>query len=202
MQIAICDDDQDELGCISSILDTYREERKASIAYHVFYSATELLTTAKSGDYDLYILDVMMPAINGMEAAVEIRSFDQEAEIVFLTSSPEFAVESYKYKAQNYLLKPARREQIFSLMDMLLDVETYAKFYILIAQLPALLLYYAVARRSFVKTPFVMLTTIFLCSPHAGEQGFQRNTAHTANFYADNRYCGGRSHAFSGLAVH
>ena len=121
MQIAICDDDQDELSCISSILDTYREERKASIAYHGFHSATELLTTAKSGDYDLYILDVMMPAVNGMEAAGEIRSFDQDAEIVFLTSSPEFAVESYKYKAQNYLLKPARREQIFPLMDTLLE---------------------------------------------------------------------------------
>ena len=46
-----------------------------------------------------------------------------------------------------------------------LDVETYAKFYILLAQLPALLLYYAVAGRSFVKTMFVMLTTTFLCSP-------------------------------------
>lgn len=120
MQIAVCDDDPEELMRISSILDDYRQERKASICYRTFRSATELLSTAKSGDYDLYLLDVMMPAVSGMEAARELRGFDQDAALVFLTSSPEFAVESYRYKAQDYLLKPAKREQLFPLLDALL----------------------------------------------------------------------------------
>ncbi|MDD2956864.1 MAG: LytTR family DNA-binding domain-containing protein [Oscillospiraceae bacterium] len=120
MQIAVCDDDPEELVRISSILDDYRQERKASICYRTFHSATELLATAKSGDYDLYLLDVMMPAVSGMEAARELRGFDQDAALVFLTSSPEFAVESYRYKAQDYLLKPAKRERLFPLLDALL----------------------------------------------------------------------------------
>lgn len=120
MQIAVCDDDPEELVRISSILEEYRQERKASLCYRAFPSATELLSTAKSGAYDLYLLDVMMPAVSGMEAARELRGFDSDAALVFLTSSPEFAVESYRYKAQDYLLKPARREQLFSLLDTLL----------------------------------------------------------------------------------
>lgn len=120
MHIAICDDDRDELLRISSILDTYKQERKTSISYEAFHSATELLSTAKAGKYDLYLLDILMPGVNGMETAQEIRSFDQDTSIVFLTSSPEFAVQSYRYKAQDYLLKPAKPANIFPLLDILI----------------------------------------------------------------------------------
>ncbi|MEG1869658.1 MAG: LytTR family DNA-binding domain-containing protein [Oscillospiraceae bacterium] len=119
MKIAICDDDKDELIFILSILDTYKQERKISMCCDAFGSATELLSVAKCGAYDLYILDVIMPAINGMEVAQEIRSFDSDTGIVFLTSSPEFAVESYQYKAQDYLLKPAKAEHLYALLDTL-----------------------------------------------------------------------------------
>ena len=56
--------------------------------------------------YDIYLLDVVMPGLNGIELAKEIRSSDKAADIIFLTSSPEFAVESYTVKASNYLVKP------------------------------------------------------------------------------------------------
>lgn len=117
MKIAICDDDKDELLRISSILDTYTEEQNASIDYKTFHSATELLSTAKSGAYDLYLLDMIMPTVNGMDTAREIRSFDKVAHIAFLTSSPEFAVESYSVKACNYILKPVTREKLFFALD-------------------------------------------------------------------------------------
>lgn len=120
MYIAVCDDDKDELLRISSLLDTYRQERKASVLYKTFQNAADLLVTAKSGSYSLYLLDVMMPGTTGMEAAREIRSFDTEAKLVFLTSSPEFAAESYSVKAHDYLLKPAKSEQLFAILDALL----------------------------------------------------------------------------------
>ncbi|MEG0897258.1 MAG: LytTR family DNA-binding domain-containing protein [Ruthenibacterium sp.] len=120
MKIAICDDDKDELLFITSILNTYKQERKASLRYDAFCSAAELLSNAKSGAYDLYLLDVIMPVINGMETAQEIRSFDKDTNIVFLTSSPEFAVQSYQYQAQDYLLKPAQAEQLYALLDTIL----------------------------------------------------------------------------------
>lgn len=121
MKIAICDDNKDELFSISSILDTYIQERNAPIVYKAFHSATELLATAKSGTYDLYILDVMMPTVNGMDAAKEIRSFDKVAKILFLTSSPEFAVESYSVKACNYILKPFSKEKLFLALNDVME---------------------------------------------------------------------------------
>lgn len=55
LKIAICDDDKDELLRISSILDTYIEERNAPIDYKTFNSATELLSTTKSGLHTIFI---------------------------------------------------------------------------------------------------------------------------------------------------
>lgn len=121
MHIAICDDDKEELDRISSFLDTYRQERKAPVTYKTFHSSTELLSTAKSGDYALFLLDVIMPGVNGIETAREIRGFDTETKIVFLTSSPEFAVESYAVKARDYILKPVRMERFFSILDSILN---------------------------------------------------------------------------------
>lgn len=120
LHIAICDDDKDELALISSLLDTFRQERRAPLCYKTFQSAADLLATAKGGSYVLYLLDVMMPGISGMEAAREIRGFDTEAKLVFLTSSPEFAAESYSVRAHDYLLKPVRPERLYAILDGLL----------------------------------------------------------------------------------
>ena len=120
MRIAICDDDKEELARISSFLDKYQREHNASLTYKAFHSGVELLSTVRSGDFALYLLDVIMPAVNGVEVAKEIRSFDTEAKIVFLTSSPEFAVASYTVKAMDYILKPVEEGRLFGVLNELM----------------------------------------------------------------------------------
>ena len=56
---------------------------------------------------------------NGIEVARELRKTDKDVRIVFLTSSPEFAVQSYTVGAFYYELKPVRRESFFKLVDRL-----------------------------------------------------------------------------------
>ena len=78
-----------------------------------------MLDVAHKEAFTLYLLDVMMPGISGMEAAREIRTFDAAAEIVFLTSSPGFAYESYGVKAMEYLLKPISSKLLYPILDRL-----------------------------------------------------------------------------------
>ena len=47
-----------------------------------------------------------MPGVNGIETAQEIREYDSAMKIIFLTSSAEYAVESYTVNAYFYQLKP------------------------------------------------------------------------------------------------
>ena len=113
MHIAVCDDNINELSRISSLLEDYCREQDSSVTYDTFHSATELLETMKTKRYDLLLLDILMPGVTGMEAAREIRRSDNEIPIIFLTSSREFAVESYRVGAKDYIMKPASKDEIF-----------------------------------------------------------------------------------------
>ena len=119
MYLAVCDDNREELDAVLSLLDAWQAERGAALRCKAFQSAEELVETAQQERFTLYLLDVMMPGMDGLEAAREIRSFDEVAEVVFLSSSPGFAYESYGVRALNYLLKPVVGEKLFALLDQL-----------------------------------------------------------------------------------
>ena len=106
MKIAICDDDRQELSHILSLLDSYQAQQHVTFTICPFHDSRKLADTLSETQYNLYLLDIIMPEITGMELAKEIRSFDKAADIIFLTTSPEYAVESYTVKATNYLMKP------------------------------------------------------------------------------------------------
>lgn len=123
MYLAVCDDQIQELEHLIHLLQVYQTEHNTTLSYQIFHNATELLNVAEKEGFTLYLLDVMMPGMDGMVAAREIRSFDEAAHIVFLTSSPDFAYASYGVHALDYLLKPIRADKLFSILDRLAQQE-------------------------------------------------------------------------------
>lgn len=122
IKIAFCDDDMEVLHQMNELLDRYQVERNEDITYAAFQSPFELLTEIEKGIRpDILFLDVVMPGQNGMDVAKEIRQYDTNMKIIFLTSSPEFAVESYSVGAYFYQLKPIWEESFFRLMDSVLS---------------------------------------------------------------------------------
>lgn len=117
MRIAVCDDDRQELLQVLRWLTAYRDQRQADLRFQGFDNVLALLDAIDSEKYDLLLLDILMPGLNGIQAAHEIRKKNEDVQIVFLTSSPEFAVESYSVHAANYLLKPATQERLFPVLD-------------------------------------------------------------------------------------
>jgi len=122
MKIAVCDDDKQELLQISSLVDEYLSgsigDGKGKIEIRSFESSIRLLAQIESGKhFDIFLLDVIMPNINGIQLAAEIRKKDQVTKIIFLTSSSEFAVESYAVGAFYYLVKPIQKDKLFSVLE-------------------------------------------------------------------------------------
>jgi len=121
LQIALCDDNIDELSNMVQLIDLYRVSRNFSCEYAAFHNGLELIATVEKGKrFDIYCLDIMMPGFTGMDTAKEIRGYDKTAPILFFTSSTEFAFESYSVKAINYILKPITKEKFFFTFDELL----------------------------------------------------------------------------------
>lgn len=118
IKVAICDDDLSVLNEISILIDKYRVKRNQEIVYAGFQSPLELLAEVEKGlRMDILFLDVLMPGENGIDVAKEIRQYDTNVKIIFLTSSSEFAVQSYTVNAYFYQLKPIWEESFFRLMD-------------------------------------------------------------------------------------
>lgn len=124
LKIAVCDDNIADLSNTVSLIEEYQASQrdKSSIKYTAFQSAVDLIAAMESGQqYDLVLLDILMPFMTGMDAAKEIRQFNQDVKIVFMTSSPEFAVESYAVDAYYYALKPVWKEKLFILLDKVIS---------------------------------------------------------------------------------
>lgn len=116
LKIAFCDDENQETRRLEALLEEYAADRGQDFAHTSYQSPVELMAEVEKGTrFDIILLDVLMPGENGMAAAREIREYDSNVKIIFLTSSTEFAVESYAVDAWYYQLKPIRREDFFRL---------------------------------------------------------------------------------------
>lgn len=122
IQIAICDDNIDELCNMTQLIDQYKIIKNLNCQYAAFQNGFDLISALEKGRrFDLYCLDIVMPAITGIETAKEIRSFDKNAPIIFFTSSTEFALQSYSVKAVNYVLKPISKDKLFFTFDEVVE---------------------------------------------------------------------------------
>jgi DNA-binding LytR/AlgR family response regulator len=108
MRIAICDDLQRE----REVLRKCVEKIQINAEVFEYENGNELLVHHKNNRYDIVFLDILMPIINGINIAEAIREYDRETPIVFLTTSEEFAVRSYRVFAFDYLLKPIQEIEI------------------------------------------------------------------------------------------
>ena len=115
IRIAVCDDDSKELNLILSLLDDFKDEYpQYPFAVKSYHEPFTLLGQAEqTGGFDIYLLDIVMPGMIGIDAAKELRKRGDGGEIVFLTTSTEYGVDAFALDAMNYLVKPVKRAALF-----------------------------------------------------------------------------------------
>ena len=127
IRIAICDDMVGILQNTKSLIETWKEN-VFPCNVETFDNGDALISAHKSTPFDIIIIDIVMPLLNGIDAAKEIRHFDRSVKIVFLTSAPEFALDSYAVKASNYLLKPVQPTVLYGcLQEIFSEIKTQSK---------------------------------------------------------------------------
>lgn len=127
MKIAVCDDEIHFIDAVCSLLEQWGRERGMKLALYRFTNGDDLIEAHQRECMDLIILDVIMPLLSGIDTARELRNTNQTVPIVFLTSSREFAVDSYEVKALNYLIKPIDQAHFFRILDEFLKTYHFTK---------------------------------------------------------------------------
>lgn len=112
IRIAVCDDNPEFLQRIACMVEKWAAQSEIPVELYRFTDGDGLLAKNAVMHMDIVFLDIIMPLQNGIDTAKELRQSDNAVKIVFLTSSPEFALDSYEVKAQGYLLKPVTYEKV------------------------------------------------------------------------------------------
>jgi DNA-binding LytR/AlgR family response regulator len=118
MRVGICDDDEIQLDYLKIQMFKWSERRQVPCEVQLFHSAEELLFEYSAAfPFDLFILDIQMGNMNGMELAKRIRTIDTNIPILFLTGISDYVYEGYEVGARRYLLKPVKEEQLFGFLN-------------------------------------------------------------------------------------
>ena len=105
IRIGIVEDDPHCIDVVLSHLDRFQRENDQRFHVAAFNDGADILADYRP-DWDVLFLDIQMERVSGMTAAQRIREVDSEVLIVFITSSPHYAVSGYEVDALSYLLKP------------------------------------------------------------------------------------------------
>ena len=123
-RIAVCDDEKIDRKVIMSMIEKYIEKYHIECDTKEFDSADGLIGGISDSNSeempDILFLDIFMSGMNGIELAKKLRSENVNSDIVFITSSNEYAADAFEVDAFSYLRKPLEEEKFYELMDRIM----------------------------------------------------------------------------------
>jgi len=114
MKILIVDDEQEALVALKRLFN-----RRGLTIVDTASNGTEAIEKLKTGNYDIVLLDLLMPDYHGLEVLEQAKPYSPETEFIILTAVDDVAqaVKAVKMGAYDYLIKPAEPERIFLSVD-------------------------------------------------------------------------------------
>ncbi len=131
IKIVICDDSREDVSCLTSCIGQWARESGSEISTEAYSSAEEYLMKS-AGGCDIFLLDVEMRNLSGIELAKKLRKNNVTSEIIFITAHTEFIGEGYEVDALHYLIKPVDRHKLFAVLDKAADKLSSEREYIIV----------------------------------------------------------------------
>ena len=103
--IAIVEDELEFRQQLQEYLKQYEQENGVSFQISMFEDGADILENYEN-KYDIILLDIEMPKVNGMDAAEKIREQDEDVVLMFITNMAQYAIHGYSVGALDFVMKP------------------------------------------------------------------------------------------------
>ena len=136
MRIAIVDDDKVFVEKLQRELENFFHQKEEPVQIFSFNGLGLLDHMEKQNNYNLYLLDVEMPEMDGVKLAENIHTLDEGARIVFLTSYERYAVKGYRVGAYDFLLKDSYKKDLAGLLERVCreEEESREEYYAILSE--------------------------------------------------------------------
>ncbi len=104
-RIAIVEDHQGDMKVLQKYLQAFSTKFSENFDIRTYHDGQDLADDYRAA-FDILLLDIQMPGLDGMKTAAQIRELDENVIIIFITSTSQYAVQGYLVDALGYVLKP------------------------------------------------------------------------------------------------
>lgn len=134
LKIAVCDDDDNQREYLAEITASWAERARHLAEIRKYAAAGAFLFDyEEEKDFDLLLLDVEMPGMNGVDLAKKIRQENKTLQIIFITGYYEYFSDGFDVSALHYLLKPLDGAKLCPVLDRAADNLAFRQRCILVA---------------------------------------------------------------------
>ncbi len=119
MKIVICDDDKNCIDDVVGLIDDYSNKSSVKFEKFIYSSPQEVLENEEK--YDIAILDVEMPGIDGIELGKQLRKFNSQIVLIYLTAHSQYLDSALNLNAARFFEKPIDKERFFKGLDNALE---------------------------------------------------------------------------------
>lgn len=120
IRIAIVEDEEAERNRYAELFDRFQRETGTELKAEYYDNAISFLEWYK-GKFDIVFMDIELPLLNGMEAAKKLRTVDPVVPLVFITNMAQYAIAGYSVRAIDYILKPVKYYDFFTMLSKLIS---------------------------------------------------------------------------------
>lgn len=123
LKVLIADDHDIVIRGLKDLLN----EEFQDIDYGVAQTKEEIYSQIENGEWDLILLDIVIPGLNGIDALNKIRESDSEVKVLMLTAVTEieYAVRAISCGANGFITKQNATDELAKAVKKVLDGGTY-----------------------------------------------------------------------------
>lgn len=108
LRIAIVEDEKTDSKRLESFILRYTEESGEKINISVFADGLMFLDESRKIEFDIILMDIEMPFIDGVEVAKKLRKLNTTSVLIFITNMVQYAVAGYEVEAMAFVVKPVK----------------------------------------------------------------------------------------------